>query len=350
MYEPVYSTYCGKIGNGRDLSVAIAPCFGTDFTKYEGWKIYWGMEGKTMKDESFEKKEILIVSEAQWVVEVDNHRDFHVTVTEYTKTLRTPLGEEMNKIINQKVKEAQKDYQKRKRTEKRLYFYDEVKGNLEPYIMSGSSWDNDGLQYRLTRGFTTYQKIDVRCPTPYESCFILGKVRRTIGTKDGKLMDFIEPVAEFQLDEEEDYFCDWANCLGDKIFSMLQFSIQKEEPTDDLTVSRIKSKMHCNVQMFLKMLNKALEAGDVEKVKEFYNVIHTLQDCSKEKFQILKGILEEPLEKEKEICCYPSIELWIKYENGEQEEKPASWIAENISRCTNKEVTYLEKVEKYKFY
>lgn len=347
MYEPVYST-CGKIGDGRLLlSVSIAPCFGTDFTKYEGWKIYWGIEGQNMKDESFEKKEISIPLGAQWVLEVDNYQDFHVTVTEYTKTLQTPLREEMNQIINQKVKEAQKDYQKRKRTEKRLYSYDAMKGRLELYT-DGATYGDSGCKYRLDRLFTPYFAIDKRYTAPKESCFILGKVRRTIGTKDGKLMDFIEPVAKFQLDEDE-CFWDGASWLGNRIFSMLRCSIQKEEPSE-LRASRIQSKLHCSVQEFLKMLNEALKAGDVEKVKEFYNVIHEPQDCSKAKFQILKGLLEAPMEKEKELCCYATIEHWIKYENGELEEKPASWIAENIDRCTNKKVTYLEKLQKYNFY
>ncbi len=324
--------------------------FGTDFTKYENWKIYWCIDGQILKDETSEKKEILIVPETQWVIKVHENTLFRVIVTEYTKTVQTSFGDEMNKIINQKVKEAQKEYQKRKRTEKRLYFYDAEKFRLSLYT-NATSFYNEGCQYRLDRPFTWYHSVDKRYPTPDENSFILGKVRRTIGTKDGKLMDFIEPVAEFKLEDENDWDClyDGENWLGNSIFEMLKFSILKEEPTG-LTASRIQNKMQCNTQEFLKMLNTALEAGDVEKVKEFYDVIHTLQDCSNEKFQILKGLLEDSVEKEKELCCYATTEFWIKYENGEQEEKPASWIAENISRCTNKEVTYLEKVQKYRFF
>lgn len=348
-YEPVYSTYCGKIGNGRTLAVTIEPCFGTVLIKYENVKIYW-YDGEKRKDETAEKKEILITPETQWVVELNGKCFFRVIVTEYTKTVQTFFGDKMNKIINQKVKEAQKDYQKRKQTEKRLYFYDAEKFRLSLYT-DGTSCCNDGCRYRLDQLFTPYHAIDKRYHMPEENCFILGKIRRTIGTKDRKLMDFIEPVAEFNLEDENDWDCfgDGENWLGNIIFKMLKFSIMKEKPAG-LTVTRIENKMHCSVHKFLKILNTALEAGDVPKVKEFYNVIHTMQDCSKEKFQILKGILEEPVEKEREICCYPSIEHWIKYENGEQEKKPASWIAENIDRCTNKEVTYLEKVEKYRFY
>ena len=58
--------------------------FGTDFTKYENWKIYWCIDGQILKDETSEKKEILIVPETQWVIKVHENTLFRVIVTEYT--------------------------------------------------------------------------------------------------------------------------------------------------------------------------------------------------------------------------------------------------------------------------
>lgn len=338
MYEPLYSTYCGKIGiEDRRLSVDIVPRFGTTCTKFEIEKVYWCVDNEILKDETDEKRELLFGSETRWVITVNNDGYFCVYVTEYTKTIKTSFGKRMNQLINRKIKQAQEEYRKEKETQKRLYFYDAEKAELTLYV-SNTKYFND-IQYALNRPFVLYEAIDKRYSRPTESCFILGKIQRTIGTKDGKLMDFIEPIAEFKLDEEKWWLYE-KDELGDKIFLMLQFSILKKEPTG-LPAARIQNKMGYDVKKFLKELNTALEEGDVEKIKKFYDVIDEPQSCSGKKFQIL--------EKGEILCCGDKW-LLIRYENEEENIRRASWIAENIARCSNKKVIYLEEKGQYKFY
>ena len=311
MHEPVYSTYCGEVGNDRTLAICIEPCFGTTLKKFEGIKIYWYTHDRIFEDEATGEREVFIASETQWIVEILGDNFFRVIVTEWTQTLQTPFGDEMNNIINQKVREAQEEYRRRKQTEKRLYFYDAKNGKLKLYV-DNISYYNCRCRYQLDRSFTQYHAIDKRYSVPKESCFILGKIRRTIGTKNRKLMDFIEPVSEFELDygeREEDYFFGEEEIclrnqsnLGNQIFKMLRFSIQENEPTG-LTALRIQNKMHCTVQKFLKELDAALEAGDVKKVKEFCDVVNEPQDCSEQKFVLMKDEFGEAFEEGEELYC-----------------------------------------------
>lgn len=346
MYEPVYSTYCGKIGDGnRTLTVTIVPCFGTTYEIYNGDKIYWCVNSNIRKEEGDEEKEIFLPSATEWILETSSiTENIYVYVTEYTKRIQTPIDDEMNNIINEKVKEAQREYRKRKKTEKRLYFYDAMNVRLSLYKDGGGFYD-DKCRYPLNRPFTPYQALDKRYPEPKESCFILGRVRRTIGTKDGELMDFIEPIAEFEYEEEDDLFGNEKRRLGNCLFAMLRFSISKEEPTG-VTAARIKNQMHCTVQEFLIQLDKALEAGDIENINFLSNVLYEQQDCSNAKFQIV----EHSFEEKKELHVSSTDSIWIRYENEELGAKSAEWIAENICKCTNAKVSQQLLTEKYIFY
>ena len=253
---------------------SIVPCFGTTITKFEEVKMYWAVGNEIRKEEAFEEKEIFIAPEVEWLLEVDRMNYFHVYITEYTKTVQLPWGDAINKMINQKVLEAKLEYGRRKRTEKRLYFYDVSKSSLSLYT-DGASHSSEKYYYCLERYFTPYQAISKKYPIPKESCFILGRVQRTIGTKDGKLMDFIEPIAKFELDYDVDL--DWFDVdrknLGDKLFQMLQFSIQKGKFAD-IEVRRIENKLQCDLLTFMKRLKKALEAGDVAEIRYLYKVVY----------------------------------------------------------------------------
>ncbi len=274
MYKPLYSMCCGEVGIGdRTLEVCIVPRFVTTIRKHEGCQMYW-LTDKIMKFETYEEDKALLDPGVQWLVEVNTKANiFHVFVLEYTKTIQTPFEEEMNQVIQRQVKKAQKEYRKRKQMEKRLYFYNSGDRRLNLYVRE-NSYGFDQYRYQLNCFFIPYQAIDKRFPTPKESCFILGKIRRTIGTKDGNLMSFIEPIAEFKLDENERDYCGDGECqLGNVIFEMLEFSILKNEPSG-LTATRIQRKMKCSVQEFIKKVNMLLEEGDAEKVKDFYNVIN----------------------------------------------------------------------------
>lgn len=352
MSESLYSKYYEETGNNRALVVEIISQFETLFPKQSGIRrcfCYSESEGNIEYKLTGNEICLLLPPKTQWLIEIDEENFFYVFVTEWTKALQTSFDDEMNNIINQKVKETQREYKRKKRTEKRLYFYDAKNGRLKLCVDDISYYD-DGCRYQLDRSFTQYHAIDKSYSVPKESCFILGRIRRTIGTKDGNLMDFIEPVSEFKLDYEEDYFFrEKERRLRDRIFGMLRFSIRRNEPTG-LTALRIQNKMHYSVQKFLKELNAALETGNVEKVKAFYDVVNEPQDCSDQKFILMKDEYGKTLEEGEEVWCGIDKELQIYYENGEIERRTASWIFQNISRCTNKNATYLERRAQYNFY
>lgn len=350
MYD-VYSTYCGEVAKNRTLVVRIVARFGTVYSKPSAVSRYfWYSEdvGNGEYERKGTKVDLLLPPKTQWLIEIEEDQHLAlVSVTEWTKMLQTPFDDEMNNIINQKVKEAQREYRKRKESEKRLYLYDAKNGSLKLFT-NGISWYNDRCRYQLDHS-AFYQAIDKRWPTPKESCFILGRVRRTIGTKDGKLMDFIEPISQFKVEEDDGLFDDEKWCLGNTLSEMLRFSILKKQPTG-VNALRIQNKMHCSVQKFLKELNMALEAGDVEKLKIFYKVVNEPQDCSDQKFILMKDAFGEAFEEGEELFCGIDKNLQIYYENGETETREASWVYQNISRCTNKAGIYLGKRQQYNFY
>lgn len=337
MFEDLYFKDCGEIGRGNRLKISIVCQFGILLKKHSYGKLYWYKNTEVKKEETVEERYIFLPKTTQWCINVWLGKEYHVYVTTQNKDIQPIFTKKINKRIMQEVKKAKKEYEKRKKEEKRLYFFDANKGRLK------ACGDNRNRgSYELRR--YAYQVIDNQYELPKENCFLLGRVQKTIGVNKDYWLDFIEPIAKFELDFEgkQDFFGDEKKSLESELFRMLKFSIDEEEQTEELKIARIKNKMQYTVRDFRKEVEDALETGNVEKVRRLYRVLYEKQDCSEEKFQI-------ELEKE-EILCDANELFWIEYENKEGKSKEAKWIHENISQCTNKSSEYLEKFQKYRFY
>lgn len=356
MYETLYSRYYGEIGGDKRLDIRIIPEFGCDFFKEDRVWLYWYSSKEGLKkNESFETNDVFLEPETEWLIGLDDSGFFEVFVTERSVILQTPFGLHFDGILNYRIEKVQKEYKKSKWEEKRLYYYDSSIKRLTLYNDNRTSDLYDGCQYCLTRNSCSHI-ISRGFPVPQESCFLLGRVKKTIvakkGKAKGKLLDFIEPVAQFKLDydEELDWFGIDKEKLGNKLFSMLKFSIQEKEASG-IQAQRIQNKKPLLAKKFAEEVKVALEAGDVGRVKEFYDVVFEPQECSGQKFLLLKNCyaVGNELAEDEEIWASADKELYIRYENGEEEYQKASWIYENISRCTNKNATYF-KNRGYNFY
>ena len=318
----LHSNFYKKIGgSNRNVAIVLVIKFGPIHTKAENQKMVWCVKTengpKIERIDKLEEQTIAIPAETQWILESREDKFFTLHVTEKTKYVKLPLENWMVEILNQKVKSLQEEYQEKKKKEKRLYFYRARTGELKLYVDGKSYWSDDG-QYSLV-GKRCLQELDERFPVPKEDCYVLGRVSQTIVTKKG-LLDFIEPIARFVVDPEEKWnFLSNQPSLGRQLFEMLKFSIQKTEPSE-LIKKRIRNKTQKTVSTFLKELKDALEAGDAKKVKAFYDVVTQMQNCETEKFCILEEMCQDAKTGSK-IVCEPTRELWLHYENGEQEKK-----------------------------
>lgn len=262
MNRELYSSYFKE--ERSIIFIGIVYQFEGLIVKFANWKVFYYTEKNGVVKCEEGDMEIKIPSDTQWIV-IQDSDIYYVYVTEWTKKIQ---GFEESSNLQKKMEKTQKEYRQQKLMEKRLYFYDSDKERLDQLdnVFYGE------CQYDLTRD--AYQAIDQRYVKPKEDCFILGRVRRTIVTKTGKYLDFIEPIAKFKLGNELHRFKYEITYV---LSEMLRFTVQKENP-NALQVARIESKMHYDVQEFIKEINSALETGSIEKVTFLYKVLFKPQN------------------------------------------------------------------------
>lgn len=355
MYKNLYS-YNEEI-NGKSVWMICKPNFREAITLFDGENKILS-DGKVimvgdlvLKGTRSQYSDVFISEDAQWGLEVDGHT-YKVFVTERTDEIKTPLGSEWNKQFNRILKKCKNDYYKKKKKEIRLYFYEASKDKLRLCYLGNPHRVLDYYNYSLDRYFGPYCAIDKRYTKPDKDCFILGRVRKTIGLKNSKLLDFIEPVHEMTLDfEKEEYdFGDYERNIANlekNIYELLEFSIAKKHST--LQEMRIRAFLQNSsgtqesvIHKFNKEIWNAFEKGDVPKVRQLDDVLNTPQDCTHVKFE---------LRLKEEVTCSPDKKFDIFFENREFKYLPAKWIYANIHNCTDASGIYLGEVtNRYNFY
>lgn len=336
MYDALYSAYY-RGRNCLDVEVFILPRFGIVFNKEADEKLYWDSGCYYGIKECQEEEEIKLEEETRWAVCMSEHL-CQVYVTERKTMFMLDCDERIRRLIAEKMQDAKREYQMEKKEQKRLYFYDASERKLTQYY-ANTVCDCE-LRYDLNRD--AYQQIDKNfLSSMEESCFVLGRIRRTIWTQNGKQLDFIEPLAKFKIDSKNDLFGEETAKLGEELFELLQCFVQKVHSAKITT--RVIGKMQCTMKAFLKDIRRALHSGDVEQVKFLYEILKEPQDCSKENFRILENADDDGYNERGKIECNATDGIWIQYENGEKEKRSVRWIEENISRCLTKKFSYYVK-------
>lgn len=359
MYENIYA-YNEEV-KGENIWVIFKPNFRESVTLFNGKNKILSdgeirMEGELVLDGMrCEFPDVYTSENAQWLLE-DEGYSFCLFVTERTKEIKTSLGEEWNREFNRLLKKCQKDYWNTRKEEVRLYFYDADTDKLKLCYTDIGYSNNAKYKYSLRRllPINPFCAIDKRYAKPEKSCFILGRVRKTIGLKNSKLLDFIEPVNKIELDfEKSDWdFGDYAynenkENLENELFELLRFCIAKEHNL--LEVMRIRAYFQDYitedakvVTKFKKEIQENFKNGKTKKLRRLSGILRDMQDCTNVKFQ---------LRLTSEIECLPSKRIDIYFENGEQDYLPADWVYNNIDKCTDAKGVYLGSLQnRYSFY
>lgn len=349
MYENLYS-YDETI-NEKSVWILFKPNFREAITLYDGNnKILSDGEVRILDSRHSKYLDVYISEDAQWGLEYEGNF-YKLYVTERTEEISTPLGPEWNKEFNRLLKKCKGDYYQKKKEEIRLYFYEAAKDKLcLCYLGDYSGYDY--YKYSLNRYFSPYCAIDKRYAKPEKDSFILGRVRKTIGLKNSKLLDFIEPVYEVPLDFEKDKwdFGDYKENLDElekNIYDLLKFSIAKEY--NNLYEMRIRAyfKDYSSTQKsiifkFKGEIRNAFKEGNVAKARALYNVLNTPQDCTNVSFK---------LRLKEEVECSSDKNFEVFFVNGERGYVSAKWVYENIHNCTDARGVYLGDMRnRYNFY
>jgi len=259
MYENLYD-YSETI-NGIYVSIQFKPNFREEITAVTNNYQLEVERGEITLKERFRQynRNVCVSEEAQWVlVNYTDLQAYELFVTERTQNINTSLGEEWNKEFNRLLKKCKEQYAQEKKEEIRLYFYDSITNRVR--LCHIDMWYSiTETIYSLDRPFVPYCDIDKKYPKPEKDCFILGRVQKTIGTKNSKLMDFIQPVHKLELDfEPEGLFGDSeVGALERILFKLLRKAIQKDECTV------VKEKIW-----------KVFKEGNVQKLRKIYEEIY----------------------------------------------------------------------------
>lgn len=355
MYENIYSH--NEEVFGKHVWMIFEPNFREAVTLFDE-------EYKILSDAEIRKEEDLDIDgtqnrfpyvypseNAQWLLE-DQGFALILYVTESTYNIKTPLGEEWNMQFNQMLKKCKREYYKKKKKEVRLYFFDACRNRLQ--LCYKDTTCKDIFEYSLNRAVVSYSAIDKRFKKPDKDCFILGKVRKTIGVNNSKLLDFIEPVKRVDLNFEKD----WWDCgeydekkqqVESVLFKLLSFCVTKKQKHSRVEIMRIrayfsdyKSKDSEIISKFKGIIKKAFESGKSEDLSNLADVLNNRQDCTDVKFE---------LRLEEEVECLPTKTFFIYFENGEKDIRDAIWIYKNIHNCTDSKGVYLgEMRDRYNFF
>ena len=338
MYKTcLFSDYVEVAGNV--FKICFLPDFRQDVTMYYEEREYYVDVGQiTKKDDEYGFSWVSVSQNASWLLEVYHLSDtiiiYYLYIIAKTRDIKTPLGEEFNRRIMNLVKQARLKYNTQKETELRLYFYNSQKRRL--ILVENYNRYEQAYKYSLSRPFHN-NSIDKKCEEPRQDCYIIGRVTKTIGTKNEYLHDFIEPVYYIYLDfkrNPNDYFDDYNDKLIDfhqMLMRLLLFSIKKEHNNDIVETKRVveyirKQNSVSNseeaVKMFISEIYDAYKNNDLKKLRNLYKSLDTMQDCSKSIFYV--------------TTVHRDIDtVFIKYENGEQQFVDTAWVEKNKGRCAN---------------
>ena len=193
------------------------------------------------------------------------------------------------------MKEARFEYFVKKQKELRLYLYDkglewlkligsEIKDDYDPFL----------YKYDINRQNTEKTYIDRAYLEPAESCFVIGKIEKTIATH-GVYIDYIQPIYEIPFDFEykEEIPGGEFNYkvldLANRILTLLLFAIQKEYKKDYYTKKIREYNNEVTIDdAICSFKNEVQEALKQRNVKRLRKLSMLLEEPSEEELKLEK--------------------------------------------------------------
>ncbi|MCI8654363.1 MAG: hypothetical protein HFJ48_00575 [Clostridia bacterium] len=291
----LYSLYEKNV-NGFEVHVDIVPDFNGSFGLFcDTLKISTSL-GEYYLENKYELDDVLISEDAKWAIISDNAISMiYLFVTESTKTINSNYGDEWNKIFNELMVKAQRQYCKSKNSEVRLYFWDQVERQLKicfNHCELGYSPRNSKFIYYL-QDFPDNQVLCNTYASPRYSCFILGKISKTIRIKGCRLLNYIEPISEIYPNVRKNfdnfqslYYPD----LGDFETILLNLLVLCINHTDEgkspILPDKAQSSSHkelaishqeydvTDFNQYLNEVKKALSTGNTNKILALSDAMH----------------------------------------------------------------------------
>lgn len=286
------------------------------------------------------------------------HSSIDIFIAEFAKKIMINLDNEFA-MFNRLISAVKNEYFKKKQHEIRLYFWNSQKKKLRLCFDNAdirSNKPNAQIAYYLRN--SDGQTISKFYEKPKYDCFLLGRVRQTVGTQDSKLFDCIEPISEIKLDFEEKEcgskkFQDNLNFLEELLLYLFVFcTIHNVESTESIEykralayVCKIHKMVSPDIHVYINEVKEAFKEGNVSKLRTLVSILKSPQDCSNLKFKL--GFKKKP------ITCKSTSKLGILYENDEVAYKTAQWIFNNLSNCTDatiSNVNYNKERNEYNFF
>ena len=354
MYPEMFC--CDKKIEGKDVSFIMIPDFRQVVTvcNEESKCQYYSDTGNYTISEEMNRYgyyNVYASENDRWFVEQDfSNEKLKVYITQWTNEILMPVGENFNQMLNKSLNEVTDKYYQEKNTEMRLYFYDSENDVL---TLSRDYDCSQKYRYSLERFGVEKSWIDERFNKPIQNCFILGTIRRTIGSKRGMLHDFINPIYQVNWDLKKDG--DWKSKYEDFTFSdnyyqieenlmmILKFTIRNEYYFDYI-LKRIKNNYYRGqnfqsaeeiAEKFNSEIMDAFRKGNLDKLIKLHNIITSKQDCTDQNFKICLKDNQAKINKPEDI-------IYVEFENGERDySKTVDWIYHNKQKLKNAICIYL---------
>lgn len=346
MYNTIFS-YKGLV-KGTPIMFFFIPDFRQDIA-HEGY-------GEFTSDKPIVIHDGLVYAdeEAQWFCVKDKFF-YNYYVTGKTREVFTHNGD-MNEELNLLLREARKEYYDAKQEEVRVYYYDAYKKCLKNPIGCDIHSLKNPYKYDISRKNVNKQFIDRVYRTPENDCFLLGRVVKTVGDRDGDLVDFIEPIAIVPFETDLADFWSYKDFLYERkrlyycITELYGFTVKKEYNPESLEANRVKTYLKNNnisggyPKGFIQEIKDAFINGDMSELASLYNALNTPQDCRRVCFEIV-------IPKDECNKFFTADEkIKIRYDNHEIAWETVSNIYESRDYCRNASLFYLGSLRKvYQF-
>ncbi len=343
--------------NGRSINVHIITSFKEDIGTFtDVKKVATFPKAYSIEIDKNYSTNIKVPEDTQ--LAVVEHSSIDIFIAEFAKKIMINLGNEFT-LFNRLISEVKNEYSQKKQREVRLYFWSSQKQKLRLCFDNSdirSNKPNAQIAYYLRN--SDGHIISKFYEKPKYDCFILGRVRQTIGCQNSKLLDCIEPISEIKLgfDAKEcgaKKFQDNLNFLEELLLYLFVFcTINNAESTESIEYKRalayvctIHKMTAPDIHVYIDEVKEAFKEGNVSDLKRLISILKSPQDCSGLKFKLAL--------KKKPITCNPTSKLAILYENGEIAYETAQWIFNNLYNCTNatiSDVNYIMERNKYNFF
>ena len=230
--------------------------------------------------------------DATWLLEDLSQGEYMLYVTEKAREINTSFGENVNYKLTRFLMDSKREYYKSKHSNLYLYVYYR---NTRRLALCGKNKALDGsdVQYSLSRMHTIKSIVDKEFEEPLCDCFMIGKVVRTIGSKkDGKHIDFVEPVYQIKFGKHLMALTEYDRKMeiryfSDMILLLMRFLIKKEYQEDGslrrvreylekekgIEATVLKVSTDEAVKMFKAEVEAVMERGDLYQLLVLCDVV-----------------------------------------------------------------------------